>query len=202
MSLTDRTLVLASKSPVRHQMLEKAGVPHRIMASAVDEDAVKADLERRGLKVDSFAAHLAFAKADSLSRQMPDALILGADQTLIFNEKIYSKPQSIDDARVRLQEMRGRWHHLQTAACLLMGGRVLWQMTAMADLKMRAFSDAFLEGYLEDTKDTLCDTTGGYRLEDKGMQLFEQIEGDHYTILGLPLLPLLQALQDWDYLKS
>lgn len=202
MPRTEQTLILASKSPVRHEILLEAGILHEIMVSEVDEDAIKTHLADRGLKPNNFAAHLAFAKADKVSRNVPDALVLGADQTLIFNDEIYSKPKTVADAKARLKDMRGRWHHLQTAACLLKDGRVLWQVTAKADLKMRSFSDDFLDSYLESTKDTVCETVGGYRIEDKGLQLFERIEGDHYTILGLPLLSLIHALQDWDYLTS
>lgn len=202
MQRPDRNLILASKSSTRHQLLLKAGISHDIVASTVNEDKIKIHLSDRGLKIDHFAAHLAFAKADDVSRNVQDALVLGADQILVFNDTVYSKPQNIAEAKARLKEMRGCWHHLQTAACLLKNGRVLWQEMVQANLKMRNFSDSFLDHYLADTKDTVCEMVGGYRIEDKGIQLFECIEGDHYTILGLPLLPLISALQDWDYLPS
>lgn len=200
MKRSEQDLILASKSAIRHQILQNAGVSHRIVDSNVDEQSVKAHLLARGIKPDAFAAQLAYAKADVVSQSSLDAFTIGADQTLIMNGDLFSKPKTPDEAKAMLLKMRGGWHHLHASVCLIKDGRILWQHTDIADLKMRMFSDDFLDDYLDHMKDAVCYSVGGYQIEGRGLQLFEHIEGDYFTILGLPLLPLLTALRDTGYL--
>lgn len=188
-----RELVLASASPFRRRLLEAAGAAFKVAPADVDEPAI-----RQGLKSadpSSVAAALAAAKAEAVSRKLPQALVIGADQVLALGGDIFSKPRDLADARGQLQQLRGKAHSLPTASALALDGKVVWRHIEAPKLVMRAFSDAFLERYLAECGESICQIVGAYEIEGRGIQLFERIEGDIFTIIGLPLLPLLAELR-------
>jgi len=188
------TLVLASTSEIRRRLLATAGIAVQVIAPTIDEAAV-----RHGLLPDLPAARvaetLAEAKAQAVSASRPDDHVIGADQILVLDNAIYAKPGDLAEARRHLASLRGRTHTLVTAAVVLRDGRMLTTITESADLTMRHFSDAFLDRYLAAVGPDVTRSVGGYRLEELGAQLFDRIEGDYFTILGLPLLPLLSFLR-------
>jgi septum formation protein len=193
-------LVLASKSAARRVMLADAGVPFSVQVADVDEAAVKAvhdPADAAGLAVE-----LARVKALAVSRHDADAWVLGADQTLAFDGGLVSKAPSLDAARVRLKAMRGRVHYLHSGAALARNGQVVWSGGDTATMRVRAFSDAFLESYLAAEGEALLGCVGSYRLEGMGAQLFEAVEGDYFTVLGLPLWPVLAELRRAGVLRS
>ena len=191
--LIDKPLVLASKSAVRHALLRDAGIPVEGAPADIDERAIeqRADTSDAG----DIAALLAREKARAIATRLPGRLVLGADQTLALGARRFSKPPDLAAARDQLKALRGRTHELHTAIALLREGAVVFEHREVARLTMRAFSDAFLEGYLEVMGSAVTTSVGGYQLEKVGIQLFERIEGDHFVILGLPLLALLQYLR-------
>jgi len=191
--VTKETLILASKSAARRAMLENAGVPFEVRVAGVDEDAIKAvsgDLGPAAL-----AVRLAEAKALAVSRDDEAAWVLGSDQTLAFDGGLVSKARSLDEARARLASMRGRSHQLHSGAALATKGQVVWSGVDTVEMRMRDFSDAFLDAYLEAEGEALLSCVGSYRLEGLGSQLFEAVEGDYFTVLGLPLWPVLAELR-------
>jgi nucleoside triphosphate pyrophosphatase len=191
--LADRPLVLASKSAVRHAMLREAGLAVEIQPADIDERAI----ERRAATSDpgEVAALLACEKARAIADRLPDRLVLGADQTLALGERRFSKPTDRVAAREQLKALRGKTHELHTAVALRRAGAVLFEHREVARLTMRAFSDEFLEAYLDAMGVAVTTSVGGYQLEKAGIQLFERIDGDHFVILGLPLLALLRFLR-------
>jgi len=186
-------LILASKSAARRDMLTGAGVPFDVRVADVDEDAVKAGFDPA--QAADLAQELARVKALAVSRAEPDAWVLGADQTLAFDGALVSKARDLDQARARLSAMRGRVHHLHSGAALARDGRVVWSGVDTAALWVRAFSDDFLNAYLAAEGEGLLACVGSYRLEGMGAQLFDRIEGDYFTVLGLPLWPVLDQLR-------
>ena len=193
-------LILASKSAARRAMLENAGVPFTVRVAGVDEEAIKAvsgDLHSAAL-----AVRLAEAKALALSRDDAGAWVLGSDQTLAFDGGLVSKARSLQEARQRLQAMRGRTHQLHSGAALAAKGRIVWSGVDTAQMRMRDFSDAFLDAYLAAEGEALLSCVGSYRLEGLGSQLFEAVEGDYFTVLGLPLWPVLAELRRVGVLPS
>jgi len=186
-------LVLASTSPFRRRMLEAAGLVFRAEAPGVDEAVLKRQLASAG--PGEIAAALARAKALAVSKRLANALVVGADQVLALGEALLDKPPDVAAARRQLQALRGRRHHLHTAAALALDGEIVWQYADVAGLTVRPFSDAFLESYLLEAGPALCRIVGGYEIEGRGIQLLERIEGDHFAIIGLPLLPLLAELR-------
>jgi len=186
-------LVLASGSRARRQMLEAAGVPFEVRPTDVDEDAIRSTLADAA--PEHVAAVLARAKAEAASRLAPRALVIGADQVLALGRTIYTKAPDIAAARAALRSLAGRRHHLHSAVSIAVAGREVWQHIDTAALAMRGFSDAFLDAYLARAGDRACASVGAYELEGLGIQLFERIEGDYFTILGMPLLPLLAELR-------
>ena len=193
-------LILASKSAARRAMLAEAGVPFTALAADVDEDAVKAGHDPADAA--GLAVELARVKALAVSRRDPDAWVLGADQTLAFAGGLVSKAPSLAAARARLAEMRGRPHQLHSGAALAHKGQVVWSGVDTATMRMRAFSDAFLDAYLAAEGEALLGSVGAYRLEGPGAQLFEAVEGDYFTVLGLPLWPVLAELRRAGVLPS
>jgi septum formation protein len=194
--LSPEPLILASGSAARRALLEAARVPLEILKASVDEGAIARTLHLQRETPHAIAIALAHAKAEAGSRKAPNRLILAADQTLDHQGKLLMKPANRAHARGQLLVLRGDLHFLHSAAVLRKGDRVLWAGVASARLTFRTFSDAFLEAYLDAMGETICDTVGGYQIEALGPHLFEEIEGDHATILGLPLLPVLHALRD------
>jgi septum formation protein len=184
-------LILASKSAARRAMLSDAGVPFVVQVADVDEDALKTP----GVDPVELAVELARAKALAVSRHDADAWVLGADQTLAFDGGLVSKAATLDAARERLSAMRGRTHQLHSGAALARNGQVVWSGVDTVEMKMRDFSDAFLDAYLAAEGEALLSCVGSYRLEGLGAQLFEAVEGDYFTVLGLPLWPVLAELR-------
>lgn len=192
-------LVLASTSASRRAMLTAAGVPHEAVASGVDERALEAGL--RDVAPVALAATLAQAKALSVPAA-PGTLVLGCDSVLDAGEGAVAKPASIEAARAQLLGLRGREHRLISAAAIAEDGGIFWRASEVVTLRMRAFSDAFLDDYLAQEWGHIRHCVGGYRIEALGIQLFERIEGSHFAILGLPLLPLLDYLRERGVLSS
>lgn len=186
-------LILASKSAARRAMLEGAGVPFSVQVADVDEDAVKATHDPADAA--GLAVELARVKALAVSRHDPEAWVLGADQTLAFDGGLVSKAQTLQAARERLARMRGRSHELHSGAALARDGQVVWAGVDTATMRVRDFSDAFLDAYMAAESEGLLACVGSYRLEGLGPQLFEAVEGDYFTVLGLPLWPVLAELR-------
>ena len=200
MSAPSERLILASKSAARRSILADAGVAFSVQVADVDEDAVKAihdPADAAGLAIE-----LARVKALAVSRHDADAWVLGADQTLGFAGGLVSKAASLDDARARLAAMRGRTHQLHSGAALARNGQIVWAGVDTATMRVRDFSDAFLDAYLAAEGEDLLHCVGAYRLEGMGSQLFEAVEGDYFTVLGLPLWPVLAELRRAGVLKS
>jgi septum formation protein len=188
------SLILASKSTARRAVLAGAGVPFEAEASGVDEEATKARLLAAGADPRTVAEALAEEKAVSVSQNRAE-LVLGADQTLELDGRLYDKAETLADARARLKALRGRPHRLHSAVVVAEAGQAVWRETVSATLTMRDFSDAFLEDYLAAEGEHALGSVGCYRLEGMGVQLFADIEGDYFTILGLPLMGLLELLR-------
>ncbi len=192
--LAPQPLVLASKSNVRGKILAAAGFRFEIRPASLDERAVEA---QAGI-IDAAAAAriLAREKAKHIAATLPGRLVLGADQTLACGDKRFSKPAGATEATAQLRELRGRIHELHSAVALVRGGEVLFDYVDTARLTMRDISDRFLEDYLESAGATALASVGAYQLEGLGVHLFERVDGDFFTILGLPLLPLLAFLRE------
>jgi septum formation protein len=187
-------VVLASKSAARRAVLEGAGVPFEVAVAGVDEEAVKAALLAQGASPREIADALAELKAIRVSRSRPQ-FVVGADQTLEFEGRLYDKAETLDEARERLKTLRGKPHKLHSAVVVAKEGAPIWREISTATLTMRPFSDAFLDDYLTVEGEAALGSVGCYRLEGPGAQLFSQIEGDYFGILGLPLLGLLDLLR-------
>lgn len=187
-------IILASQSAARSQLLAGAGVVFDKIVSGVDEDLVKARIQADGGGPKAVARALADIKAVTVSDLQP-GLVIGADQTLEFEGALHDKAENLAAARARLLALRGKPHHLHSAVTLAQDGQVLWSETACATLTLRDFSEDFLDAYLDMEGEALLGSVGCYRLEGPGAQLFAQIEGDYFAILGLPLLGLLHQLR-------
>jgi nucleoside triphosphate pyrophosphatase len=199
MSATASTheIVLASGSRARREMLAAAGVAFTVQAADVDEPAIRARLLKQEASVEPkrIAAVLAAAKAEDVSGKIGGSLIIGADQVLALGDELLSKAPNVDAARATLRKLRGRTHELHSAVAFAEKGKVTWAHVATARLTMRDFSDAFLDDYLLRAGDRVGQSVGAYELEGVGVQLFDRIEGDYFTILGLPLMPVLAELR-------
>jgi septum formation protein len=186
-------LLLASKSDIRGKILAAAGLRFAIRPAQIDERAIEA--QAGPLDAVASAQLLARAKANAVAALQPGHLVLGADQTLALGDSRFDKPQDRAAAVAQLRSLRGRTHQLHSALALVRDGKVLFELVDTARLTMRDFSDRFLEDYLDMAGDVALSSVGGYQLEGIGIHLFEKVEGDYFTILGLPLLPLLAFLR-------
>ena len=194
-------LLLASRSATRRQMLDAAGVPFEPVDAALDEEAAKAGLEAAGFEARDLAEMLAEMKAKSVAAE--EALVLGADQVLELDDgTMLSKPGSREEALAQLRRLSGRTHQLHSSGVIAERGERVWGETESVALTVRPLGDAFLEAYLDREYEAVRFNVGAYRVEGLGAQLFESIEGSHFAVLGLPLLPLLAYLRRRGVLDS
>jgi len=191
--LADQPLVLASKSAPRRAMLEAAGIPVEVRPADIDERAVEHAAAANA--AGEVAALLACEKASAVAAVMPGRLVLGADQTLVLGEQRFDKPADRAAARVQLRALAGKTHELHSAIAFVRDGKVLGEVWQVARMTMRAFSDRFLDAYLEAAGPAVTASVGAYQLERFGVHLFERVEADHFTILGMPLLTALDFLR-------
>lgn len=176
-------------------MLRGAGLAFDIIPADIGEEKLLQQMVQQKQPPETVAASLARAKSLYVSQQNPGALVIGGDQVLWFEGRLFSKAKTFTEARSNLKAFSGKTHSLISAACVARDGGILWEGHARADMKMRAFDDAFLDGYMAMAGDALLKTVGGYELENAGKMLFDAVEGDYFTVLGLPLLPLLDFLK-------
>lgn len=198
--LGQQPLVLASKSDIRGKILAAAGLRFGIRAAQIDERAVEA--EAKVSDASAVAQLLARAKAMAVAAQMPGHVVLGADQTLARGHTRLTKPTNREDAASQLRTLRGQTHELHSGIAVVRDGEVLFELVDTARLTMRDFSDRFLDDYLDMTGDVAMTSVGAYQLEGIGIHLFDRVDGDYFTILGLPLLPLLKYFRDNDYVDG
>jgi septum formation protein len=196
------TLILASTSPFRRMLMENAGLQFSSVAADINERVIEESMPAAERTGEGVARRLAAEKALEVSRRYPNAYVIGSDQTMSLDGTLFHKPKSSEEARRQLAKLAGNTHRLNSAVAIAREGVVVEQFVSRADLTMRAFSDRFLDRYIETVGDKALLSVGGYQLEGEGIQLFEKIEGDYFTILGLPLLPLLQILRKLDVLDA
>ncbi len=193
-------IILASQSQMRRKLLEAAAIQFEARPSPLDEEVAKRKLGAVGAI--TLAAALATLKAKALSALNPLAFVIGADQTLTLEGETLHKPQTLHDAKHQLWRMRGKTHELHSAVVVTQANRVLFQHVETASLRMRPFSAAFFHDYLQASGDRILLSLGSYQIEGRGLMLFERIEGDYFSILGLPMLPLLAFLRETGELTS
>ena len=189
-----RPLLLASASSRRPQLLRNAGLVVTAEPARIDEDSIRQSLEAEQAKPRDIADALAELKAEKLANRHSTALVLGCDQVLAFQGRVFGKPETPDAARAQLTALRGQTHHLISALVLYDETKPIWRHISEAKLQMRDISDAYLEEYLARNWQSARHSVGAYKLEEEGVRLFSAIQGDYFTILGLPLLPLLDYL--------
>jgi septum formation protein len=197
-----KPLILASASPARRRLLAAAGVAFRHEPASLDEEVIKQDFRRRGRSAIDCALALAEAKALAVGVRWPDAVVIGADQMLCCRGRWFDKPASLEDARNQLKLLRGLDHELVTAVCAVAKGSPVWSAANSARLTMRQFSDTFLDAYLDAEGTSVLGSVGAYHVEGRGIQLFSRIEGDYFSILGIPLVELVSFLRDYQVLSA
>lgn len=189
-------IVLASGSPFRRKMLEDAGLAIEVEKPQIDERAVEAAVANSGVGPEDLALILAEAKALEISQDRPGALVIGTDQTLSVGDEVLHKPRDMEEARRRLLALSGKAHQLNSAVVLMRDGEVLWRHVGVARLTMRELDPGFIGRHLSRVGERALSSVGAYQIEGEGIQLFKAIEGDHFTIVGMPLLPLLAKLRE------
>ncbi len=198
----DIPLILASASASRQALLQQAGLQFKAMPADLDENALKQSAKAKGWTAAKATLALAELKARRISRKFPSAMVIGADQLLVCGEDWFDKPADLAEAGLHLQRLSGRTHALETAMCGYRNGSAVWHFSAAPKLTMRPLAAEFIKQYLATQGEAVCSCVGAYMLEKAGIQLFERIEGDFFTILGLPLLALLGFLRQADVLAG
>ena len=188
-------IILASQSTARQAMLRNAGVEFEAKPARIHEEAIMASFQAEGANPNDIVDALAEYKALRVAGSDPIGLVIGSDQILVCDKKIYSKARTIDEARSKLIELRGKPHQLMSAAVIFEDGKPVWRTVGRAQLFMRDFSDAFLDDYLEQSGSDILSSVGCYFLEDRGVSLFSRVQGDYFTVLGFPLLDVLEFLR-------
>jgi len=196
------SLILASASKSRADLFKGAGLKIKSIAADLDENILKEQGLSQGWTVEKTALELAKAKADFISQHHKADLVIGCDQMMECEGSWFDKPISLDAAKDQLKILRGKTHRLISTVCVMQNQQCLWSHTQSAELEMRSFSDEFLENYIKDVGEDALSTVGAYRLESKGVQLFSRIEGDYFTILGLPLLACLSYFRSIDIIDK
>ena len=193
-------LILASASSARGALLQGAGIDFQAIPADIDEGAIKRAFE--GQPAARIATEIATAKAQKIAAKKPDQLVLGSDQVLVHRGRLFSKPRTLAEARTHLEDLSGNAHRLVSAAAIVRNDQILWHDNQTVTMTMRPLSPAFLDRYLQDIGDLALNSVGCYHLEGRGSQLFSSVDGDYFAVLGLPLLPLLQALRNLGYLSE
>lgn len=187
-------IILASGSQIRAELLRNAGLSFEVKTAAVDEEMLRLGLEAEGATPRDIADALAEAKAARVARNHPEALVLGCDQVLDCEGRIYSKAKTRAEARAHLQALRGKPHQLLSALVVFHDHQPVWRHVGVVRLHMRSFSDRYLDQYLDRNWDSIRSAVGGYKLEEEGVRLFHRVDGDYFNVLGLPLIELLNYL--------
>lgn len=200
--MTETPFLLASTSAIRLALLENAGLSVTALPARIDETALRQSLEGDNASARDIADTLAELKARKIADRYPTALVLGCDQVLAHHGQIFAKPTSCDDARSQLQRLRNSQHQLHSAIVLYHQSQPIWRHIDTATLTMHNFSDSFLEAYLSRNWPAVSYSVGAYQLEHEGVRLFSSVQGDYFTILGLPLLPLLSYLSQRGFIPS
>ncbi|MEK1853036.1 MAG: Maf-like protein [Phyllobacterium sp.] len=188
-------IILASKSPFRAMLLRNAGIAFSAQSADIDERAVEAPLYNSGATPEDVALVLAEAKALDVSERHPSALVIGSDQTLSLGDEVMHKPEDMDGARRQLLKLSGKTHHLNSAVVLAKEGHTLWRHVSVARMTFRDLDPGFIGRHLSRVGPVAVQSVGAYQYEGQGVQLFEKVDGDYFTIVGLPLLPLLAELR-------
>ncbi len=195
-------IILASSSAIRRQLLANAGMQIETLPARIDENAIRVGLAAEQATPRDVADTLAEMKARKVAERNPDALVIGCDQVLEFQQTVWGKPDTADAALAQLRALRGQTHRLLSAVVLYDRREPVWRHVAEVRLTMRPFSDAFLDGYITRNWPSVQESVGAYKLEEEGIRLFSAIEGDYFTVLGLPLLPLLNYLGQRGFIPS
>ncbi len=192
--MTQLPIILASGSAIRRQIMDGAGLDYKVIVKPVDEAAIKAAMLSEGSRLRDIADALAEAKARRVSMAEP-GLVIGADQIMVFENTLNDKPKTMDEARKRLLKLRGKTHHLMGAVVICENGAPVWRHVAKTELTMRSFTESFLDEYLKQEGEDILSSVGAYKFEGRGAQLFSEVKGDFFSILGLSLLPVLDYLR-------
>lgn len=195
-------LILASSSSVRLKLLQSAGIQVSAHPARIDEDAIRRSLQAGLAKPDDIADALAELKARKLAEKNPTSLVLGCDQVLAIGSEILNKPETVEEAESQISRLQGQTHQLLSAVVLYDDNKPIWRHMGVARMTMRTLSQDYLTAYLSRNWPDIATSVGGYKLESEGVRLFSRIEGDYFTILGLPLLPLLGYLGDRGFLQT
>lgn len=190
------SLVLASSSPFRRMLLQNAGLSFEAHPAGINERAIEMRLTEMHAGPEQVAVELARAKALDVSRRFPGSLVLGSDQTMSLGERVFHKPADIHEARSHIAALSGKTHRLNSGVALARDGAVVWDHVSHADMTVRPLSEAFIDRYVARCGEKLLSSVGAYQLEGEGIHLFSAIDGDYFTILGLPMLPLLAKLRE------
>lgn len=196
------SLILASTSQIRQQLLAAAGVEFTAHPARIDEESIRRSLDAEGSRPRDMADALAEMKARKIAERFQTSMVLGCDQILDFKGKSLGRPATLADARAQLLQLRGQTHSLWSAAVIYDNARPVWRILAEAKLVMRQVSDAYLDDYLSRNWESVRHSVGGYKLEEEGSRLFSAVDGDYFTVLGLPLLPVLGYLGQRGLIKT